>query len=88
MAELMESSLRTSRMTRLDDESRLLNDRTARRQSRQTCPSPGPYISGAADLFNAEGKLTHEATAEFLGRFMQAFAAQIARYIETLSGSS
>jgi chromate reductase, NAD(P)H dehydrogenase (quinone) len=38
---------------------------------------PEAYIGGAANLFDAEGKLTNPGTAEFLKKFMQAFAAWI-----------
>ena len=36
---------------------------------------PEAYIGGAANLFDAEGKLTNSGTADFLKKFMQAFAA-------------
>src|SRR6202158_2121917 len=49
---------------------------------------PEAYIGGAADLFNAQGKLTGESTVEFLRNFMQAFATWIARNIGTSSKSS
>jgi chromate reductase len=49
---------------------------------------PEAYIGGAADLFNAQGKLTGESTVEFLRNFMQAFATWIARNIGTPSKSS
>src|SRR5277367_6185779 len=35
---------------------------------------PEAYIGGAATLFDSEGKLTNPGTAEFLKKFMQAFA--------------
>jgi chromate reductase, NAD(P)H dehydrogenase (quinone) len=38
---------------------------------------PEAYIGGAANLFDAEGKLTNPGTADFLKKFMQAFAAWI-----------
>jgi chromate reductase len=38
---------------------------------------PEAYIGGAANLFDAEGKLTNPGTADFLRKFMQAFAAWI-----------
>ena len=38
---------------------------------------PEAYIGGAASLFDAEGKLTNPGTADFLRKFMQAFAAWI-----------
>ncbi len=38
---------------------------------------PEAYIGGAANLFNADGKLTNPGTADFLKKFMQAFAAWI-----------
>jgi chromate reductase len=36
---------------------------------------PETYISGAASLFDAEGRLTNEKTREFLRNFMDSFAA-------------
>jgi chromate reductase, NAD(P)H dehydrogenase (quinone) len=38
---------------------------------------PEAYIGGAANLFDAEGKLTNPGTADFMKKFMQAFAAWI-----------
>jgi chromate reductase, NAD(P)H dehydrogenase (quinone) len=38
---------------------------------------PEAYVGGAADLFDANGEITREATREFLRGFMQAFAAWI-----------
>ena len=38
---------------------------------------PEAYIGGAANLFDAEGKLTNPGTADFLKKFMQAFATMI-----------
>jgi chromate reductase, NAD(P)H dehydrogenase (quinone) len=35
---------------------------------------PEAYIGGAADLFDAEGKMSNESTREFLHKFMAAFA--------------
>ncbi|HXP30937.1 MAG TPA: NAD(P)H-dependent oxidoreductase [Stellaceae bacterium] len=40
-------------------------------------PQPEAYIGGAADLFDANGKLTKDGTREFLQKFLQAFAAWI-----------
>ena len=40
---------------------------------------PEAYIGGADKLFDAEGKLTNAATAEFLGSFMNKFAIWIER---------
>jgi chromate reductase len=42
-----------------------------------TMQQPEAYIGGAADLFDAEGKLISESTKEFLGKFTRAFAAWI-----------
>jgi chromate reductase len=42
-----------------------------------TMPQPEAYIGGAADLFDANGKLTKDSTREFLQKFLQAFAAWI-----------
>jgi len=33
---------------------------------------PEPYIGGALNLFDSEGKLTNESTREFLAKFVQA----------------
>jgi chromate reductase len=38
---------------------------------------PEAYVGGAANLFDAEGKLTNPGTADFLKKFMQAFATMI-----------
>jgi len=38
---------------------------------------PEAYIGGAANLFDAEGKLINENTREFLTKFAQAFAKWI-----------
>ncbi|MBV9969199.1 MAG: NAD(P)H-dependent oxidoreductase [Xanthobacteraceae bacterium] len=38
---------------------------------------PEAYIGGAATLFDGAGKVTNAGTAEFLKKFMQAFAAWI-----------
>lgn len=40
---------------------------------------PEAYLGGAADLFDAEGKVTKASTVEFLRKFLQAFATWIAR---------
>jgi chromate reductase len=40
---------------------------------------PEAYIGGAAQLFNADGKITNEATREFLIKFINAFAAWVAK---------
>ena len=40
---------------------------------------PEAYIGGAAKLFGADGKLANDATRDFLKKFMEAFAAWIAR---------
>jgi chromate reductase len=44
---------------------------------------PEAYIGGAANLFDAEGKLINPGTADFMKKFMQAFAA----WIDTVRGS-
>jgi chromate reductase, NAD(P)H dehydrogenase (quinone) len=41
---------------------------------------PEAYVGGAAALFDGDGKLVNPGTAEFLKKFMQAFAA----WIETI----
>ena len=38
---------------------------------------PEAYIGGAADLFDANGKLKNDSTREFLKKFMHAFAAWV-----------
>jgi chromate reductase, NAD(P)H dehydrogenase (quinone) len=38
---------------------------------------PEAYIGGAADLFDADGKLNNERTRELLSKFVKAFAAWI-----------
>jgi chromate reductase, NAD(P)H dehydrogenase (quinone) len=40
---------------------------------------PEAYIGGAAQLFDANGKIPHEATREFLGKYMAAFAAWVVK---------
>ncbi len=40
---------------------------------------PEAYIGGAAKLFDADGKLANDGTREFLGKFMESFAAWIAK---------
>jgi chromate reductase, NAD(P)H dehydrogenase (quinone) len=40
---------------------------------------PEAYIGGAAKLFDAAGKLTDDSTRAFFAKFMQTFAAWIAR---------
>jgi len=40
---------------------------------------PEAYIGGAAQLFDADGRITNEKTREFLVRFMEAFATWVAR---------
>ena len=40
---------------------------------------PEAYVGGAASLFDDKGNLTNPGTREFLGKFMQAFAAWIER---------
>jgi chromate reductase, NAD(P)H dehydrogenase (quinone) len=40
---------------------------------------PEAYIGGAATMFDADGKLTNDATREFLTKYLAAFAAWIER---------
>jgi chromate reductase len=40
---------------------------------------PEAYVGGAAKLFDAQGSLANEATREFIGRFLEAFASWIDR---------
>jgi chromate reductase len=40
-------------------------------------PQPEVYLGGADKLLDASGRLSNPATREFLGRFMQAFAAWV-----------
>lgn len=42
-------------------------------------PYPEAYIPGAETLFDESGRLTSEATRQFLQAFMEAFAAWVAR---------
>jgi chromate reductase len=44
-----------------------------------TMQQPEAYIGGAAQLFDADGKITNEATREFLVKFINAFAAWVAK---------
>ena len=40
---------------------------------------PEAYIGGAAQLFDADGNITNEATREFLRRYMEAFTAWVVK---------
>ncbi len=40
---------------------------------------PEAYIGGAAQLFDAKGKITTDATRDFLVKYLDAFAAWVAR---------
>jgi chromate reductase, NAD(P)H dehydrogenase (quinone) len=40
---------------------------------------PEAYVGGAADLFNAQGALSRDSTRDLCSKFLQAFAAWIAR---------
>ncbi|MEN6318417.1 MAG: NAD(P)H-dependent oxidoreductase [Syntrophaceae bacterium] len=44
-----------------------------------TMQQPEAYIGGAAQLFDASGRITNESTREFLIKFMEAFAAWVAK---------
>lgn len=44
-----------------------------------TMQQPEAYIGGAAQLFDAKGSITNEATREFLVKFMDAFAVWVAK---------
>ncbi len=44
-----------------------------------TMQQPEAYIGGAAQLFDADGNITNETTREFLRKFMDAFAAWVAK---------
>lgn len=46
-----------------------------------TMAQPEAYIGGAAKLFNEEGELVNEGTAEFLRTFMASFAAWIKKQL-------
>jgi chromate reductase len=48
---------------------------------------PEAYIGGAADLFNVQGALSRDSTREFCSKFMQAFAAWVARTSLSAAGS-
>jgi chromate reductase len=41
--------------------------------------APEAYVGGAANLFDASGKLTNDSTREFLTKFMAAFAAWVGK---------
>jgi len=43
-----------------------------------TMQQPEAYIGGAANLFDASGAIIKQDTAEYLGKFMEAFAAWVA----------
>ena len=42
-----------------------------------TLQQPEAYIGGAAKLFDESGKMINESTREFLGKFLQAYAAWV-----------
>jgi chromate reductase, NAD(P)H dehydrogenase (quinone) len=42
-----------------------------------TMAQPEAYIGGAANLFDADGKLNNESTRDFVSKFVQSFAAWI-----------
>jgi chromate reductase len=44
-----------------------------------TMQQPEAYIGDAAHLFDADGNIANEATLDFLGKFMVAFAAWVAK---------
>jgi len=44
-----------------------------------TMQQPEAYIGGAAQLFDADGRITNDKTRGFLVKFMEAFAAWVAR---------
>ena len=44
-----------------------------------TMPQPEAYIGDAANLFDETGNLINDSTKEFITKFMQAFAAWVAR---------
>lgn len=41
---------------------------------------PEAYVGGADKLFDAQGKLSNDSTREFLRKFMQAYAAWLAKH--------
>jgi chromate reductase len=41
---------------------------------------PEAYVGGAAQLFDAEGRITNDTTRAFLTKYMEAFAVWVARY--------
>jgi chromate reductase len=49
---------------------------------------PEAYVGGAANLFDADGKIANPGTAEFLKKFMQAFAALIERHASVSHAAS
>lgn len=46
-----------------------------------TLQQPEMYLGGAAELFDAEGRMTNEGTREFLRKFMIAFASWVELHI-------
>ena len=44
-------------------------------------PQPELLVFKAHEKFDAEGKLTDDATARFLGRYLAAFAAWVRRFV-------
>jgi chromate reductase len=44
-------------------------------------PQPEVLVARAHEKFDAEGRLTDEATREFLGRFLSAFEAWVRRFV-------
>jgi chromate reductase len=42
---------------------------------------PEAYIGGAAKLFGAGGEITNESTAQFLAKFLQAYADWIGKFV-------
>ena len=44
---------------------------------------PEGYIGGADKLFDQAGRLTNDSTRQFLGKFMQAYAAWLERNAAT-----
>jgi chromate reductase len=46
-----------------------------------TLQQPEAYIGGAAKLFDESGKLANEGTREFLGKFIEAYAAWVEKIL-------
>jgi chromate reductase len=46
-----------------------------------TLQQPEAYIGGAARLFDGNGRLANDSTREFLGKFIEAYAAWVEKIL-------